>query len=65
MIKSKTILEVKTGERVYEFTCPPDTPLGEAHDALCQMKAYVIERITEQQKKETAPPPEVTVEDAK
>jgi hypothetical protein len=44
-LKSKTLLQVKIGERTYEMECYSDSPLGEVHDALSQMKAYVVERI--------------------
>lgn len=47
-LKSKTILQVKTGERVYEMECYSDAPLGEVYDALLQMKAYVVDRINAQ-----------------
>jgi len=50
MIKNKTILEVKIGERTYQMECFPDSPLGELHDALSQMKNYVIQRMQEVEK---------------
>lgn len=43
MIKSKAILEVKIGERIYEFECPNDCPLGEVHDALVRMRSIVVQ----------------------
>lgn len=51
-LKSKTILQVKVGERTYEMECYSDSPLGEVHDALSQMKAYVVDRINAQQDNE-------------
>ncbi len=45
MIKNKTVLEVKIGERIYAMECAPEAPLGEVHDALCQMRAFVVQRI--------------------
>ncbi len=45
MIKSKTLLEHKIGERIYEFHCDPNSPLGELHDALTVMRNFVIEKI--------------------
>ncbi len=47
MIKSLTALEVKIGERVYKFLCDVESPLGEAHDAISQMKNYVVGKINE------------------
>ena len=52
MIKNKTILEVKIGERTYQMECFPDSPLGELHDALSQMKGYVIDRMKDVEKKQ-------------
>lgn len=52
MIKSKSILEIKAGERIYSFFCESDSPLGEIHDVLCKMKAFVIEKIVEAEKKQ-------------
>lgn len=54
MIKNKTIIEAKVGERTYQMECFPESPLGEVYDALNQMRAYVIERIVDQQKSEKA-----------
>ncbi len=54
MIKQKTVLEVKIGERVYELFCGADSPLGELHDALMQMKGYCVERMVAAQKEEQA-----------
>lgn len=54
MIKSKTILEVKIGERIYQLELAPDSPLGEVHDALIQMKAAVINLMVQEQKKNEA-----------
>ena len=47
-LRSKTVLQVKVGERTYEMECYSDSPLGEVHDALTQMKAYVVDRINAQ-----------------
>lgn len=50
MIKQKTVLEVKIAERVYSLECAPDSPLGELHDCLSQMKNYVIDRMQQAEK---------------
>jgi hypothetical protein len=52
MIKNLSALEVKIGERVYKLICEVDSPLGEVHDVISQMKNYVIQRINESHKAE-------------
>lgn len=52
MIKSKTVLEVKRNDRIYQLECEPDSPLGEVYDALCAMRSFVVQRINEQQQAE-------------
>jgi len=52
MIKTKTILEVKIGERNYELSCAPDSPMGELFDALMQMKGFCVERMSVTHKEE-------------
>lgn len=52
MIKQKTILEVKIGERAYELYCPSDSPLGELHDALLQMKGFCVDKMVIAHKQE-------------
>lgn len=42
MIKTKAVLEVKIGDNTYSMECPSDAALGEAHDALVQMRNIVI-----------------------
>jgi hypothetical protein len=56
MIKQKTVLEVKIGERAYELFCAADSPLGELHDALLQMKGFCVEKmvIAHKQEKDAA-----------
>lgn len=50
MLKNITVLEVKIGERLYQMECDPNAPLGEVHDALSSMKAYIINRMAEANK---------------
>lgn len=47
MLGSLTKLEVKIGERIYQFICAVDSPLGEAHDALSSMKSFIVQKINE------------------
>ncbi len=49
MLKQTAILEVKIGERVYQLLLPSDSPLGEVHDALFQMRSFVVGKINEAQ----------------
>lgn len=50
MLKNEVCLEVKKEEKIYRFSCAPESPLGELFDALSQMRAFVIERMNEQNK---------------
>ena len=57
MIKNFVALEHKVDDRVYQFFCDPNAPLGEIHDAICKMKSYVVDKIVEHnQTKEDSPP---------
>lgn len=55
MIKSKTVLEVKIGERVYSMYCDADSPLGEVHDAVTQMRACVVQKMVDLDKSKEEP----------
>lgn len=52
MIKQQTVLEVKVNERIYQLFLASDTPLGEAHDAIMQMKGYIVDRMVAAQKEQ-------------
>jgi hypothetical protein len=45
MLKPKNVLEVKVEDRIYQFICAIDAPIGEIHDALCKMKGFVVQHI--------------------
>ncbi len=49
-ILNRTILEVKIGDRFYNFECTPDSPLPEINQALVTMNTYIVNRIEEAQK---------------
>lgn len=51
MLKTQTILEVKIGERIYTLHLDPQSPLGEAYDAVTQMRGYIIDKIVEENEK--------------
>ena len=51
-LRNKTVLEVRVEGRIYSIECNAESPLGEVHDALTQMKAYVVDRINAQCDKE-------------
>lgn len=50
MIKSKIVLEVVKSERLYQFICLPESPLGEIYDVMNEMRALVIQKIMDEQK---------------
>jgi hypothetical protein len=54
-IKNKIVLEVIRGERTYEMVLSPDSPLGEAFDAITEMRNYLVERINQVEKENQAP----------
>jgi hypothetical protein len=56
MIKSKTLLEHKIGERIYEFHCDPNSPLGEIYDAISVMRNFIIGKINELEEKKCEEP---------
>ncbi len=47
MIQNYVGIEVEKGERTYQLLCPVDSPLGEIHDVLSQMKGFVVQKIQE------------------
>ena len=49
-------LRIKKDEKVYSLHCDPNSPLGEIHDVLMEMKGYVLQRMNEQQEKDMKPP---------
>jgi len=49
-ILQRTILEVKMGDKFYNFECAPDSPLSEINQALVTMNTYVLSRIEEVKK---------------
>ena len=51
MIKNKISLEFKCNDRMYEFICSSDSPLGEVYDALSAMRGFVVERIKDAEQK--------------
>jgi hypothetical protein len=55
MIKTKVVIEHKIGDRIYEFQCVPDSPLGEIYDAISYMNSFIINKMIEEQKKNETP----------
>jgi hypothetical protein len=49
-VKNKVSLEVKVNDRIYSLECYSDSPLGEAFDAVNQIRAYIIDKINESAK---------------
>jgi len=62
MIVNKTTLEVKKEDRTYVLTCEPNSPLGEIFDVLSTMKAFVISKMQESEKKPSSEIAESVVE---
>jgi len=60
MLKNIAILEMEKNGRIYQLHLPNDSPLGEAHDVLFTMKAYVLDRLKqiEESEKNASQPPE-------
>lgn len=47
MIKNLPILEAKIGEKIFTLLLPLESTLGEAHDALFQMRTFIVNKINE------------------
>ena len=67
MLKNLTGLELKVEDKVYKFICEVDAPIGVIHDALTEMKNFVVQRINEANKQQqpvekSTDQPEVVVE---
>lgn len=52
MIKQKSMLEVEIAGKMFQLLCDNDSPLGNLHDALMQMKGYCVDRMVAAQKQE-------------
>lgn len=56
MLKDKKVIEVKSGDRIYQLEVCPEASLGEVYDAICQMLSFIAKRINDSvPKKEEAP----------
>lgn len=56
MQKTITKFEIKKDERVYQFLMENDSPLGELHDVLLEMREHVIQvvnKVIEDQKSQS------------
>ena len=58
MLRNKSVLEVKIGERIYALELANDSPLGEAYDAVTRIRGFIIERINEENEKSKPKNPE-------
>jgi hypothetical protein len=47
MLKTQAQLEIAIGERLYQLNLPSDAPLGEAFDALFQMRTFIVQKIND------------------
>ena len=50
MIKNYTALEHMIGDKLFQLCVDPQSTLGELHDALSAMKAFVITKMQEIEK---------------
>ncbi len=50
MIKNYVVFEIKKGERSYQLLMTCDSPLGEIHDVLCEMRSAIVQKISEADK---------------
>lgn len=61
MLEQVSVLKVKIGERLYKLELDPKSPLGEAYDAITQLRSFVIDRINQENeasKPKTEKPPQ-------
>lgn len=56
MIKTKAVLEISKGEKVYQLYCDADSPLGELYDILSSMKGIVLQKMQEAEPKPEGEP---------
>ncbi len=54
MSENKTVLKVEIHGKSFELHCNNDSPLGSIHDALMQMKSWIINKIVENHNLEVA-----------
>lgn len=54
MIKNSIVFEIKKGERIYQLLMSYDSPLGEIHDVLCEMKSAIVQKINEADKEKAS-----------
>lgn len=54
-VKNQTLISIKKEDRIYEFKCVNEAPLGEVFDALSLMRNYVVQRIQEAEKASEEP----------
>ena len=60
MLSNITKLEVKIGEKTFQFLCDHDSPIGAVHDALTAMKSFVVGKINDAEAAQVvAPTPDI------
>lgn len=52
MIKQKSFISIEKNGRTYQLVCENDSPLGELHDVLMEIKAWAVERMVANQQEE-------------
>ena len=51
-VKNKSLLHIANDEHECQFECSQGASLGFVYDALCQMRAYVFQRMQDEAEKE-------------
>ncbi|HEY3527464.1 MAG TPA: hypothetical protein VGK47_14810 [Nitrososphaeraceae archaeon] len=54
MIKNHIVFEIKKDERNYQLLMNCDSPLGEIHDVLSEMKSVIVQKMIEADKNKTS-----------
>lgn len=52
MLRNKTGLEAKVGDKYFQFVCDQESSVGEIFDALYLMRSHVLEVMKNQQEKD-------------
>lgn len=55
IFKQSCKLEITSNGRTYQFHFAPDSPIGEIHDVLFQMKSFIVQKINEASPPAAAP----------
>ena len=51
MLKTKTVIQAQVRDRIYSLELDPESPLGEAYDAVNQIRGFIIKMINDEDEK--------------